>query len=281
MGSMVSSSGSVCGKCAGRSTPLSLAGGRFLTKLIAFSLPFVSSLANPRWVEAQITQIAVFEIDNSAGGPALDGFATYDVSISFDGRYTGSQLLIQLSQGSIYQDPDGGDIAPATFPTPSSQFDSFIGQGWPTIGQVAEPLQFAVNLGGSRPARFDTTMANLAWHPQPPTEGTNGAFLEDLSDLLTVRVSLSDDATGTWAYLASAGGVFIIEERLIQDGVLSGSHLLPPVVIPEGSSLSLIVISTLMIAFCGRRFSQPLMLAPGGGPSRRRTRDGSLTPGPH
>ena len=189
---------------------------------------------------AQITEIRVDQIDNSSGGPALDGFVTNDVVISFDGQYTGSQLLVVLDQGSIYQDPDG-DITVPEFTSSSVEFDTFVTHGLPAISDINYAFNGnilgAINLGGAHPGTFDAMLLNIAWHPP------GGTFIEDLSDFLTARISLSDDASGGWAYLASARQEITIEERIIQGGVVQNGALLLPAAIPEPATCSLAAIA--------------------------------------
>jgi hypothetical protein len=209
---------------------------------------------------AQINEIRVDQIDNSPGGAALDGFVTNDVSISFDGRYTGSQLLVQLDEGTIYQDPRGANTTP-NFATASVRYDTFVAQGLPTIGDInaANPdggLRGAVNLGGEPDGSFDILLIDIAWFPQPPQ------FLEDLSDLLTARVTLSEDAVGSWAYLASAQGEITIENRIIQGGVVqNGAMLLAAASVPEPGTFGLAALA-LGVLLGGRSMKQRMQNAP-------------------
>jgi hypothetical protein len=209
---------------------------------------------------AQITEIQVAQTDNSSGGAALDGFVTNDVTISFDGRYTGSQLLVVLDQGDIYQDADGG-ISTPDFTSASVEFDTFVAQGLPTVGtidfdQSDGDIFGAVNLGGDHPGTFDALLLNIAWHPTPPE------FLEDLSDLLTARITLSDNASGAWSYLASAQGEITIENRIIQGGVVQNGALLLPGAIPEPGTLGLAATAFAVACCMKRRRSSLLGLRP-------------------
>jgi hypothetical protein len=219
---------------------------------LAFGVLVLATLATyfPHTAAGQIAAIEVAQIDNSSGGAALDGFVTNDVTISFDGRYTGSQLLVLLDQGSIYQDPAGG-IATPDFATASVEFDTFVAQGLPTVGtidfdQSDGDIFGAVNLGGDHPGTFNVLLLNIAWHPSPPE------FLEDLSDLLTARITLSDNASGTWSYLASAQGEITIEDRIIQGGVVQNGALLVPGAVPEPGTLGL-TIASIGLLFCRMR----------------------------
>lgn len=210
---------------------------RFILALIGVVAPFTLPDAT-----AQITEIRVDQVDNSPGGAGLDNFVTNDVTISFDGRYTGSQLLVLLDQGSIYQDPDG-DIATPPFTSASVEFDTFVAQGLPTLGEINYDqsdgdIFGAVNLGGEHPGTFDAMLLNIAWHPSP-----SGGFLENLADLLTARITLSDDSNGSWSYLASAQGEITIEDRIIQGGVIQNGQLVLPGAIPEPTAAVLLMVA--------------------------------------
>lgn len=68
--------------------------------------------APPAWAshpidEARITDIRLVPVDNSRGETALEGFLTHDIMIDFQGLLSGSQLVVELTSGSIYQHPDG------------------------------------------------------------------------------------------------------------------------------------------------------------------------------
>jgi hypothetical protein len=224
---------------------------------LAFGVLVLATLATyfPHTAAGQITAIEVAQIDNSSGGAALDGFVTNDVTISFDGRYTGSQLLVLLDQGSIYQDPAGG-IAMPDFTSASVEFDTFVAQGLPTAGtinfdQSDGDILGAINLGGPHPGAFDAALVNIAWHP------SGGDNLEDFSDFLTARITLSENASGTWSYLASAQGEITIENRIIQGGIVQNGALLLAGAVPEPGTLSLTAIAIAVLWSVARHRNSP------------------------
>ena len=155
---------------------------------------------------AAVTDMRITQVDNT-GAPELDGYVTQDVLIDFGGRWTGCQMRIDLDNGTIYQDAFGVDTPPSAVVigfAPSLAYDTFVAGGGATQDDALVPIGItggAVDLGGEPTAQFDETRINFAWHPQP------GLKIENQTDFLAARVSLSDDAAGTWSFLASDGEI--------------------------------------------------------------------------
>ncbi|MEM7626021.1 MAG: PEP-CTERM sorting domain-containing protein [Planctomycetota bacterium] len=165
-------------------------------------------------VSAGITAFDFVGVENSAGAPALDGFTTTDVRIDFDSRWTGSQMLIVLEQGSIYQNAAVPGAGPPSLTLqsidPAATYDSYVTLNATSSDELnANLLAFggAVDLGGSRLIQFDNAGVNSAWVYQP-AQPFDTFFLpfEDQQDFLISRISLSNDAKGTFTVLATAGG---------------------------------------------------------------------------
>ena len=77
---------------------------------------------------AQITELS----GNSFANGVVANTVTNDLSIDYTGQYTGSQLLIELTAGSIYQDSFGSQTPPNSFflqVSPSVEYDSFVAEG--------------------------------------------------------------------------------------------------------------------------------------------------------
>jgi len=167
------------------------------------------------FAQAQVTDLKFVLVDNTPGGSTVaDVFHTNDLLVSFAGQYTGSQLIVELASGSIYQNSFGniGPPSPALMPVfPSLAFDSFVAQGNATNGGSfghPAPGGGAIDMGGDPNARFDTGGINQAWHP------AGAQNIIDQVDFFLARVTLSNDATGTANVLVSAAGVLRIERDL-------------------------------------------------------------------
>lgn len=166
---------------------------------------------------AGITAFNFVGVDNSTGAPALDGFTTTDVRIDFDSRWTGSQMSIVLEQGSIYQNASVSGNGPPSLSLqasdPAATYDSYVTLNATSSDELAATLLAfggAVDLGAGAMIEFNEDGVNAAWAylpPPPPVDNSFWANFQDQSDYLISRVSLSDDAKGTFTVLASAGGI--------------------------------------------------------------------------
>lgn len=151
---------------------------------------------------AQMSGYSVEEVDNT-----LDGFRTFDLSIDFTGEYSGSQILSVLSTGTFYQDAVGSDSPPnaAFFGTfPDLEFDTFFAQGGSTSGTTVGTLGVG---GGGGPVNIDGTLTDLLVDSttlQAQFNPSGSDFIADRSDFLVARITVSDDANGTFQFLASA-----------------------------------------------------------------------------
>ncbi len=171
---------------------------------------------------AGLNGYGVFYPDNSAGGPALDGFVTNDLRLNFTGQLTGVQMVLDLTSGSVFQSIVGTDTPPnpAFFSVlPELEFDTFVGLGaFESSSTDATPgfAGAAVDIGlFSRPLQFDTAGIDVAIFPP-------GGVVIDSGNLYPVaRITLSDDANGTFRFLASAGGdISPVIELPVFDGVI-------------------------------------------------------------
>ena len=201
-----------------------------------------------RVAPAAVTAYHVESVNNSSS-PALSGFITQDVAIDFGGQWTGSQLLIQLTQGNIYQDAFGGATEPnpalvAAFP--SLAFDTFLGAGDRTATPSAitpSVAGAAVDLGGGPSQKFDASGIDIAWFAPGGTLLTNG------TDFFTARVSLSSNANGTYKYLASAGGQISQFSGTINNGVLTPDSA----TVPEPVSVAVLGLGASLLGWRRRK----------------------------
>jgi FG-GAP-like repeat/FG-GAP repeat len=132
------------------------------------------------------------EVDNSA---ALSGYKTYDLEVTADSDWSTASLLIELTQGSIYQDSAGGDREPnpvlfGNFP--ALEFDSYVAAD----GNTLSILGRAGEIGGDA-LQFDTQEIDITWFDLDT---------DDIGTFVIGRVTLSDDAAGSVGVLVSVDG---------------------------------------------------------------------------
>lgn len=186
---------------------------------------------------------------------SLPGHWTHDIFIDFAGQYTGSQMIVELTTGEIYQNTDlGGNTPPnaALFAVdPTVEWDTFLANGGPTttstvgdfgLGGAAIKLDFSGDVSFQRPATFSDNVIDQSWNPAIDTE------ILDQSDFMVARITLSDDASGTFQYIASAGGVVGVEPH--------GTVILPirnGTIVPEPSTVILLAFGVVGLVVLPRR----------------------------
>lgn len=125
-------------------------------------------------------------VDNSA---ALTGYVTYDMQATTDADWTAAAMLLDMSVGSIYQEPEGwphagvtfGPPDPAWFPYfPTAEFDTYL------VGDVLTTsiAGGAGDVGGDA-YRFDTQELDVSWY---------NITENDIGTITIGRVTLTDDA---------------------------------------------------------------------------------------
>ncbi len=135
--------------------------------------------------------VEVVSVDNTS---ALTGYLTHDFqATAFDSDWTGAALLLNLSAGSIYQDAFGSNLPPSPswfelFPT--LEFDTYVGVPGSSIAGGAGDV-------GGDGLTFSTTELDVSFY------NINSS---DTGTFSIGRVTLSDDAVGTWSLLAVADG---------------------------------------------------------------------------
>ena len=178
---------------------------------------------------AQIDAINI--VDNGGGGQ--------DVLVDFQNQYTGSQILIELTEGEIIL---GAGLFPTTVRGLDSTFltsnqnplpiDSLTGAfELPAISGGAVDL-----LNGDGPAVATSTTLSVAYNVSTVQQGPAN---QDQTSFLTARVALSGDAQGSFAYLASAG-ITEGSPTEVRFDIVDGT-----IVVPEPTSAALLGLAGL------------------------------------
>ena len=143
--------------------------------------------------------MGVVAVDNSAVAE-LAGYVTQDLIIETFEAWLSAHLVVTLDEpGKIYQHPltsaDPWSPRPTLFPTePALEFDTYVGDG--VLGEAASYLGPVDLLPGRPPGpTFTEDYLYVAWWDSVDV---------NLGTLALARVTLADDATGTWSFMATA-----------------------------------------------------------------------------
>ena len=156
----------------------------------------------------------VVSVDNAA---ELTGYVTQDLVLSTPTDWLSAQLRVTLSEpGGVYQDAVGNTNPqspnPAWLPLrPVLAFDTYVGNG--VLGESVSTTG-AVDLGGPLTAVFDEDGISIAWWTSDH---------DDIGLLDLARLTLANDATGTWSFLATAQpaeGPMVMLEGYVVNGEL-------------------------------------------------------------
>ncbi|MEM1444421.1 MAG: PEP-CTERM sorting domain-containing protein [Planctomycetota bacterium] len=191
---------------------------------------------------AQVTSFS-FTPTVSGDGTAVSN----EIAVDFTGQYTGSQILLELTQGTILQEQAFGsdvDVAPGEGLANAAGgllFDTYVAQGSRFSdgpGAIGAP-----NLGGGA-VNIRTTDAGAVFNdPTTISQAYNppgGLLILDGTNFVIAQIALSSDAQGTFKFFASANdevpAIDDIEEFVINNGVIE---------IPEPASAALLGLGGL------------------------------------
>ena len=183
--------------------------------------------------------LGVVQRDNSSGGSSLEGFVTNDLLLDTEAQLSTFQLRLVLEQGEIFQDPLGANVAPAEgladMGFPSLEFDTFVTLGRDTAGgPYGSPgtVGGAVDFGQPPQVEFDNDVLSITWY------GPLGVPMYGSEDFLLSRISLSDDAIGSWDLMVSLSGRLDQVSGTIENGFLVDSWRNPDSPGDGGKSVS-------------------------------------------
>ena len=182
--------------------------------------------------------VDVVPVDNSS---QLTGWVTQDLVVTTDTDWVGSALVVTLDEdGDIYQDDLGRFDPQSPNPVffgavPSLEFDTYVSNG--VLGEAV------IYLSDMPPYPdnyvFDRNAIWIQW---------STGDLDDIGELAVARVTLADDATGTWSFTVIVGlpgdPDVTITGGSVADGVM---------IIPEPTTLSLLGLGGLLLGRGRRR----------------------------
>jgi hypothetical protein len=171
-------------------------------KNLTFALAVILALASAS--QAGVIGMTITEISNAAGGAALANFRTFDIRVNATGSMRSQGMLLELTQGSIYQDSFGSNVVPSSSfyaLAPSLQFDTFVtfgAGGTPgppgTVQQSTDILTpggtGAEIPGGGSGVTFNNQKLDIVWAPG------GGINYPGTNNFMTARITLSKDAWG-------------------------------------------------------------------------------------
>jgi len=176
-------------------------------------------------LHAAVTSIDAIQVAKPAN--LLPGYTTTDIVLDFTGNLRGQQMIVELTQGSIYQDPFGSNTPPSGAfydLAPFVEFDTFVAIGGrrhdgnpPLASYPVLVVGGAVDLQPGSALKFDTEGLNIAWAPGTGIDVPSG------TDYFTARITLSNDARGRFRYFGSTGAG--TGDPLVRDLDISGGSV--------------------------------------------------------
>ena len=152
-------------------------------------------------------------------GELFTGYVTQELVIETNTDWLGAQLVVSVDEpAKVYQDVYGSSTpqypCPSWFgPLGGLEYDTYVGNGFPCD---IVPLTGAVDLGGDPAWTFDDSAISIGWY----TTDT-----DDVGEFWLARITLVDDATGTWSFLVTAApaeGPLLLASGPVVDG-----HMVP------------------------------------------------------
>jgi hypothetical protein len=152
------------------------------------------------------------------GGTTIpaDTYVTNDIVVTSDTDWLSAQLILEPDyEGDIFQHPSGVTSCPPS-PVyleyfPAMAYDTYVSDGSGGSAGSAPPVDL---YEGECDVVFDDDLLQIAWCTTSH---------DDTGELSLARITLANDATGTWVFVVTADpaeGPKILAEGTIEDGVL-------------------------------------------------------------
>jgi hypothetical protein len=189
---------------------------------------------------AAVTHIQPVQVDK---GELLPDFVTNDLSIDFEGNLRGHLILLDLDQGSIYDNAFGSDYPPnsALFPIfPELAYDTFVTLGGPTQ-QESHPIEPGSDISLPIVPECSILPGCRLFAGRPAT----GVAIPSANDFMVARITLSNDAMGTVHYFGATtdSSRFVAGFSIVQ-GVIQ---------IPEPASGIMLTLACFAWSLASRR----------------------------
>ena len=139
-------------------------------------------------------------------------YVTQDLVIDTTTDWLAAQLIVTLDEAERIYQFDPPFPSPPQLPVP--EYDTQLAAG--VLGVRAAGALGAVDLGGAIDGVFDENAISVAWFT---------THKDEVGGLTLARITLVDDATGTWSFLATAApgdGPLLLASGPVVDG-----HMVP------------------------------------------------------
>ena len=168
-----------------------------------------------------------WNLADDPAGNTPDGYTSWDLMVTTSTNLAVMEMILEAdAAGDIYQDAVGGitEPNPGLFPSfPSLEFDTYVTMP-PTYSVIGPP----VDIDPASSLVFDDQTLSITWAAAGGAESGPGTFQ-------VARVTLKDDATGTWRFMGWETGA----DGQYFEGTLAD--------IPEPATLGLLVIGGLLL----------------------------------
>ncbi|MEM1444415.1 MAG: hypothetical protein AAGF84_00010 [Planctomycetota bacterium] len=154
------------------------------------------------------------------------------IAVDFVGQYTGSQILLELTEGQILQELAFGspvDVAPGSGLAAAAgglQFDTYFAQG--DLFNDGRNAQGSPNLGGGAVNIRSTDAAPIRNDPKIISQAFNPCLaILNRTDFIIAQIALSSDARGRFQFFSSVNDFVPAVDQIPVYEIYGGVILVP------------------------------------------------------